>query len=173
VKKRSKVVSVAGAFLAIAVIAWGATPRPRISVGRALDVPLRDLSPAFVDVQSLVPEKKSEGERWRGHLELLIDDALRAAAVTVVFRETKGKTVVQCRYRYGWSLPYTGRHFDSVFWTSVSSVSLKVIDRENGTVLGEAEFRRPLLAHRPSNDLIDRMLGEMARPSDAKNPTGP
>jgi hypothetical protein len=161
-RKKSIVISAIGcACLAIAAIIYGATPRAHVSVKKKLEISLRELPTAFVDVRAVVDERtiSTSGDVF---IESVIDEILRDAGTRWTFDDKEAEILVKCRYRSGWGLPYLGRHLDSIHWSSPNWVDVAVIDRKNGSVLGEVEYRRPLFATRAPSDLINRMFAAMA-----------
>ena len=161
-RKKSIVISGIGcACLAIAVIVYGAIPRAHVSVRKKVEVSLGESPFAYVDAKVDSGGERNDGDPFRLFLESVIDESLKKTEWLQVFDETKAEVIVKCRYRYGLCLPYPSRNF-KIHWSSINWLNLTLIDRKSGMVLGEAEFQRPLLAKRPTDDLIDQMFEGMA-----------
>lgn len=86
--------------------------------------------------------------------------SLNEVGISWTADETKADLGVECHYRTGWCLPYTGRHFD-VFFKSYHTVCIKFIDKSAKRVVCEMEYRRPRLTTKPPEDFMDDMFSKL------------
>lgn len=145
---------------AACLIALGALPFASIEVHKTLEVQLDRIPPIFLDVRAVNTQDVIHSSE-DVFLESAINDLLRDSRVRWTSNEQDALTVIRCRYRSGWCLPYFGRHFDHVNWSSPNWIDIAVIDQKSGSVRGEVQYRRPLVAKRPPRDLLTRMWTAM------------
>ena len=158
-----KISMVINGFLVLCVLFVAGCMNPQIVVrGGTPATDLRTYRAA--SVLSYSDDWNSRHERISGRGDTYINDkitsALDAGGIPKTVDENKADLDVDCHYRTGWCLPYMGRHFD-VFFSSLHTINIKLIDRMTKKVIGEVEYRRPRFTSRPPEDFVDAMFSEL------------
>lgn len=145
---------------------------PSIVVKQKVQSDLRTYRAAYVVSQS--DDRTAKHDRFSGrgdpYLNDKICDALNAIGVAQTVDERKADLRVDCNYRRGWSLPYTGRHYD-VFFTSIRTVRIKLIDKVAQRTIGDVEYRRSRLTRRPPEGFVGAMFSAMIGTAGASTNT--
>ena len=143
---------------------------PNIMVKEKAQVSLQNYRAAYITSHSddwKIKRVHLEG-RGDGYLNDKIGTALKTNGLLEAVDEMNADLRVECHFRTGWCLPHVGRHFD-VFFSSIHTVNIRLLDMTTKDVVGEVEYQRPRFATRPPDDFVDVMISEMISEKDRKN----
>jgi hypothetical protein len=115
------------------------------------EIKLFNSAEIIVECGDFASEKERRGAEYASYLELELYKIMKDSYALIVYDSQKPPRVrILCEYNIGYGLPRIGRHFEIIYYF-VTKINLKFIEANSNTIIGEIEYKRPLLYRNPKD----------------------